>query len=86
MSGRVEDIDAVAAVLELEHRGCDRDTSLLFDLHPVGNGVARGALAFNGARKVYSSAVQQQLFRKGGFTRVRVRDYCEGSALCDFFL
>ena len=81
----VEDIDAVALVLKLHDGGGDGDAALLFQLHPVGDGVARGGLAFDGARQLDRPAVEQELFGQRGFARVRVGDDGEGSAPFDFF-
>ena len=36
MARGIENVDAVAAVLELHDRRGDRNAALLFDLHPVG--------------------------------------------------
>ncbi len=86
MTRGVEYVYAVAAVFELQDRGGYRDSSLLLYLHPVRNGVTRGALALDRTGEVDGSAVKQQLFGQGSFARVRVRDDGEGSAFCYFFL
>ncbi len=47
MAWRVQDIDAVAAVVKLHHRRSDGNSSLLFNIHPIGNGVALRLFPFN---------------------------------------
>ncbi len=42
---RVEQVEPVAVVIELQHRGADRNAALLLQFHPVGRG---GALVFAG--------------------------------------
>ena len=58
-----QDVDAVVVVLELEHAGGDGDAPLLFQLHPVGDGVTGRGLALDGAGQLNGASVQQQLFR-----------------------
>ena len=80
----VEDVDAVAAVLELHDRRGDGDAALLFDLHPVGGG-GPGALALDLARLGDGPAVEQEFFGQRGFTGVRVRDDRKGPAAGNLF-
>src|SRR5258706_5964652 len=85
MARCVEKVEAVTVVIELEHRGADRDAALFFEFHPVGGG---GALVFargDGARELHGAAVQEELFRERGFARVRVRDDGERAPPLDFF-
>ena len=85
MAGGVEDVDAVAAMLELHDRRGDRNAALLFDLHPVGLGRAL-TLALDLARLGDRPAVKQELFRQRGLTGVRVRDDRKRPAAGDLFL
>ena len=85
MSRRIENVDAVAAVLELHDRRRDRNAALLFDFHPVGFCRAL-ALALDFARLRDGSAVEQELFRQRGFTGVRVRNDRKRPAAGDLFL
>ena len=62
VTGRVEYIYAVTLVLKLHDRRAYGYTTLLFKLHPVGHGVPCGGLALNRARKLYRTAVEQELF------------------------
>ena len=43
----VEDVDAVAVIAELEYGGRDGNTTLLLNLHPVGDGGAAVFLALD---------------------------------------
>ena len=85
MSGGIEDVDAVAVILELEDGRSDGDTSLLLYLHPVGYGVAGGLLALYGTGEIYRAAVEQEFFCQCSFTGVGVRDYRERPALFYLF-
>ena len=73
VAGGVQDVDAEAVVLELQHRGRDGDAALLLNFHPVGGGGA-GALALDLAGLGNGAAVQQEFFRQGRLAGVRVRD------------
>ena len=74
MAGRVQDINAEPAVIELEDRGSDRDTSLLLDLHPVRNRMSRRRLALYGTCEIDRTAVEQEFFCQCCLARVGVRD------------
>ncbi|MNC26072.1 hypothetical protein D3C75_741890 [compost metagenome] len=80
----VQNIDAVAFVVELHHRGGNRNPPLLFDFHPVGGGMAVGFPSFNRTGKADGASEQKQLFRQCGFTCVRVGNNGEGPPLIDF--
>ena len=80
MARRVEDVDALALVGELEHRGRDGDAALLLDVHPVGDGVARAALALHGAGGLDASRVQQKLLGQRRLAGIRMRDDRERAA------
>ena len=80
----VQNVDAVALILELHHRAGDRDTSLLLDLHPVRGGGPGVALALDHAGLVDGASVEQELLGQGGLTGVRVRDNGKGAAAVDF--
>ena len=85
MPGGVKNIDAVAVVLKLHHGGGDGNTSLLFQLHPVGDGVTVALLALDASSTLDSAPVQEQLLGQGGFTRVGVGDDGKGAASRNFF-
>src|SRR3954447_6460398 len=68
----VEQVDAVAAVVELEDGGADRNAAFTLEFHPVGRG---SALIFAGrdrTSQLNGATVQEQFFRESGFTRVRM--------------
>ena len=71
---RVEQVDAVAVVIELQDGGTDRDAALALQFHPVGGGGALVLARGNGAGEVHRAAVEQQLLRERGLARVRMRD------------
>ncbi len=85
VAGGVQDVDALALVVELQHRGRDRDAALLFDVHPVGHRVLGALFAFDRAGGLDGAPVQQQFFRQRGFTGVRVRDDRKGTPAFDLF-
>ena len=80
MARRVEDVDAFALVGELEHRGCDGDAALLLDVHPIGDSMARAALALHGAGGLNASRIQQKLLGQRRLAGVRMRDDRECAA------
>ena len=59
----VEQVDDAVTVLHLHDRTGDRNTPLLFNLHPVGGCVAAGFSCLDRARDVDRAGVEQQLFR-----------------------
>ena len=58
---RVEKIEHRAAILEMHHRGGDRDAALLLDLHPVRARAPCIAARLDRARDMDGAAEQQQL-------------------------
>ncbi|EWS64606.1 hypothetical protein Y695_02148 [Hydrogenophaga sp. T4] len=76
----VEQVDHAVAVFHLHHGRRHGDAALLFDLHPVGRGVARGLARLHRASDVDGAREQQQLLGQGRFTRVGVGDDGEGAA------
>ena len=85
MSRGVQDVDAEAVVLELHDGGSDGDAPLLLNLHPVA-GSGPGPLALDLAGLGDGPAVEQELFREGGFARVGMGDDGEGSPPGDLVL
>ena len=76
---RIQQVQLVAEVLELQHGARHRDTALLLELHPVRGGVARGATRLHRAGQVDRAAVEQQLFGQRRFASVRMRDDRKGA-------
>ena len=85
MAGGVQNVDAEAFILKLHDGRCDRDASLLLNLHPVGHGGAGVFLALDRACLRNGAAVEQKFFRQGRFTGVWVRNDRKRSAPGDFF-
>ena len=59
---RIQNVDAVAFILELHDGRGDGDTTLLFNLHPVRGGSTGVLLAFDNAGLGDGAAVEQELF------------------------
>ena len=57
MSRGIKDVDAVSLVIELEYGRCYGDTSLLLDLHPVGDCVLCRFASLYGSGKVDRASV-----------------------------
>ena len=53
----VEDVDAEPVVVELHNAGGNGNTALLFNFHPVRDGMALGLAGFNRAGQVNSASV-----------------------------
>ena len=85
MARGVQNVHALAGVVELQHRGGDGNTALLLDVHPVGNSVLGALLALDGTGLVDGSAVQQQLFGQRGLAGVGMADDRKRPAALDFF-
>ena len=71
---RVEQVEDRAAILEMHHRGGDRDAALLLDLHPVRARPPRLAARLHGTGDMDGAAEQQQLFRQRRLAGVGMRD------------
>ena len=82
----VENVDAVAVVGELQHRGGHGDAALFFNFHPVGNGGPAVFLALDHACLGDGAAVEQELLGQGGLTGVGVGDDGKGTPPPDLFL
>ena len=82
---RVQNIDAAAVVIELQDGARDGDAALLFNLHPVRDGVARGLSGFDGAGEMNGPAVEEQFFRERRLAGIRVRDDGKCAATRNFF-
>ena len=80
VAGGVEQVDDLAFVRELHHRGGHGDAALLFQCHPVGGGVAGGLAALHRTGHLDRASEQQQLFGQRGLAGVRVGNDGEGAA------
>ena len=84
VTGGIQNVYAEAVVIKLQYGRGNGNTTLLFNLHPVGYGMLIALSSLYRACQVNSSAVKQQLFGKGCFTCVRVRNNSEGTAFLNF--
>ena len=80
VSRRVEQVDAVIAILELQRRTADRDAALLLEFHPVRGRALAALLGLDRTGLPNRAAIQQQLLGQRGLAGVRVRDDREGAA------
>ena len=62
MSRGIQNVDAIAFILELQNRRGHGNAALLFDLHPVGNRGSTILFSLDRTGLRDSSAVQQELF------------------------
>ena len=82
----IKDVDAVTVIFKLHHRRGDGNSSLLLQFHPVGYRVPGGGFSLDRTGHLNRSAVEQEFFRQGRFTGIRVRDDGKGSSSVDFFI
>ena len=85
MARGIQNVHALACIVELQDRGSDRNTALLLDVHPVGHSVLGALLALNGTGLIDGSTVQQQLFGQGRFAGIGVADDRKRPAALDLF-
>ena len=74
VAGGIQNVDALALIVELQDGGRNGNTALLFNVHPVRDRVLSTLLAFDGASRLDGPTVQQELFGQCCLTGVRVRD------------
>ena len=86
VTGGVQNVDTMTGIFKLHRRRGDRNTSLFFDLHPVGYRMLGGFFAFYRTGGGDCPSVQQQLFGQGGLTRVGVRYDRKCASAVDFLL
>ncbi len=86
VAGRVEQVDDVVLVIELQDRRRDRDTALLLDLHPVRSRMTFVPARRDGPGQSDGSAIQEQLFGQGRLACVGMRDDRKGPPSPDLVL
>ena len=84
VAGGVEQVDRVAAVVELEHGRADGNAALRLELHPVRGGGALVLAVLDRAGQVDRVAVQQELLGQRRLARVGMGDDREGASAGDF--
>ncbi|RMO66656.1 hypothetical protein ALQ39_00548 [Pseudomonas amygdali pv. eriobotryae] len=80
----VEQVDHVLAIRKLHHGCGDGNTALFLHFHPVGCGMTVGFTRLDRTGDRNGLAHQQEFFRDGGFTRIRVGNNGESAAFRDF--
>jgi hypothetical protein len=78
VAGRVQQVEATAAEVELQRGRRDRDAGLPLDRHPVGPGVSPALVAADGAGQVDGAGVEEQLLGERRLARVGMGDDREG--------
>ena len=86
MSRSIQNIDAVSVIIELKHRGSDGNSSLLLDLHPVGNGVLGRLPALDGTGQIDGAAIEKKLLGQGRLTGIGVGNNGEGTPLLNLIM
>ena len=66
VAGRIEDIDFMAGIIESHHGGCDGDSTLLFNFHPVGGSCLLDLVRLYGSCHMNGTSKEQQFFRHPG--------------------
>ena len=85
VAGRVQNVDALALIVELQNRRGNGNTALLFNVHPVGHRMLGALLALDRTCGLDGPTVEQELFGECGFTGVGVRDDRKCAPGFDFF-
>ena len=79
VAGRVEQVDHITVVVELQDGGGDRDAALLFQFHPIARGGPLVAARGDTAGQLHRPAVKEELFGQRGLARVRMRNDGKGA-------
>ena len=82
----IDEIEHATFEREVQHGTRNRNTTLLFNLHPVTNSVALVGLRTHVPSLANHIPVPQELFGDGGFTGVRVADDGESAAFFNFWI
>ena len=72
MPRRIEDVDAIAVIVELQDGRRNGDAALLLDLHPVGDCMALGLARLDRAREMDRPSVEEQLLGERRLACVRM--------------
>ena len=70
VTGRIENVDAMALVLEIEHRTAHRDAPLLLEFEPIAGGMPRRTLAPHSPGLAHRAPVEEQFLGQGGLARI----------------
>ena len=85
VTGSVQNIDLIIAVIESHHRCRYRDAALLFYLHPVACGRLLYFIGFDCSGDVDSASKEKQLFSKCRLAGVGMGNDCESTPTAYFF-
>ena len=80
VAGRVEQVDDVVAVRELQHGRADRDAPLALELHPVRRRRPPAVAGLDGAGALHGAGVEQELLGQRRLAGVGVADDRERAA------
>ena len=82
----IDEVEHATFKREVQHGTRNRNTTLLFNLHPVTDGIAAIRLCAHVTSLANDVPVPQELFGDGGFTGVRVADDCKSAAFFNFWI
>ena len=85
MSRGVQNIDAVTAVIKLQHRRGHGNTPLFFYLHPVRHRMSGRCLSLYRPGQVDGSAVEKKLLCQSGLPGIGMGDDGKGPSLFYLF-
>ena len=81
----IQNVNALSFIIKLKYRGGNRNTSLLLDLHPVGNRMLGCLTPLDGTCEIDRTSIQKELLRQCRLTGIRVRNNRKRTSLLDFF-
>ena len=82
----IEDIYLVAIIIELHDRGCNRDTTLFLNLHPVRCGCFLYLVRLHRTGNLNLTTEKQQFLGQRSLSGIRVRNDCKCSSSSYLFL
>ena len=85
VSGSVENVDFVIAIIEAHHGCRHRDAALFLYLHPVGRGRLFDFIGLHSPCHMDSASKEEKFFGQCCFTGIRVTDDCECATSFYFF-
>ena len=86
MTGRIEQVDLIAVVLELHDARCDGDTALLLELHPVAGRMTLRPTRLHGAGQVNRPSIQEELLGQRRLSGIGVTDDRKRPATANGFI
>ena len=86
VTGCIQQVDALARVVEGHHRGADADSALPLDVHEIARGPFADLVALHCASRLDGTAVEQELLGERGLASIRMADDGERASLLDLGL